>query len=57
MLKRMGTTFDSQQATQLRTQVMLNVAELRASDINFDKLYIRYFENDKFDFVYEEPGD
>lgn len=57
MLKRMNTTFDSQQATQLRTQVMLNVAELRASDINFDKMYIRYFENDKFDFVYEEPGD
>jgi hypothetical protein len=57
MLKRMNTTFDSQQATQFRTQVMLNVAELRASDINFDKLYIRYFENDKFDFVYEEPGD
>ena len=57
MLKRMGTTFDSQKATQLRTQVMLNVAELRASDINFDKLYTRYFENDKFDFVYEEPGD
>jgi hypothetical protein len=57
MLKRMNTTFDSQQATQLRTQVMLNVAELRASDINFDKLYVRYFENDKFDFVYEEPGD
>lgn len=57
MLKRMGTTFDSQKATQLRTQVMLNIAELRASDINFDKLYIRYFENDKFDFVYEEPGD
>jgi hypothetical protein len=57
MLQRMGTTFDSQKATQLRTQVMLNVAELRASDINFDKLYTRYFENDKFDFVYEEPGD
>jgi hypothetical protein len=57
MLKRMNTSFDSQQATQFRTQVMLEVAELRASDINFDKLYIRYFENDKFDFVYEEPGD
>lgn len=57
MLKRMNTTFDSQRATQLRTQVMLEVAELRASDVNFDKLYIRYFENDKFDFVYEEPGD
>jgi len=57
MLKRMNTTFDSQRATQLRTQVMLNVAELRASDVNFDKMYIRYFENDKFDFVYEEPGD
>lgn len=57
MLKRMNTTFDSQRATQLRTQVMLEVAELRASDINFDKLYTRYFENDKFDFVYEEPGD
>ena len=57
MLKRMNTSFDSQQATQLRTKVMLEVAELRASDINFDKLYIRYFENDKFDFVYEEPGD
>lgn len=57
MLKRMNTTFDSQRATQLRTQVMLEVAELRASDINFDKLYVRYFENDKFDFVYEEPGD
>jgi hypothetical protein len=53
----MNTTFDSQKATQLRTQVMLEVAELRASDINFDKLYTRYFENDKFDFVYEEPGD
>jgi len=57
LLKRMNTSFDSQQATQLRTKVMLNVAKLRESDINFDKLYIRYFENDKFDFVYEEPGD
>jgi len=55
-LDRMNTTIDSIRASSVRRKVASVVAEMRAADINFDKFYSRYFENDKFDFVYEEPG-
>ena len=56
-LDAMKTTIDSSKATYLREEVASTVNKLRAMDINFDKLYMRYFENDKFDFVYNESGE
>jgi len=55
-LDQMGTTIDSKKATWLRNEVSRTVGQMRMADVNFDKFYTRYFENDKFDFVYEEPG-
>jgi len=56
-LDAMGATIDSPKSIYLREEVASTVNKLRAMDINFDKLYMRYFENDKFDFVYDESGD
>jgi hypothetical protein len=56
-LDAMKTTIDSSKAIYLREEVASTVNKLRAMDINFDKLYMRYFENDKFDFVYNESGE
>jgi hypothetical protein len=56
-LDSMGATIDSPKSIYLREEVASTVNKLRTMDINFDKLYMRYFENDKFDFVYDESGD
>ena len=56
-LDAMGATIDSPKSLYLREEVSSTVNKLRTMDINFDRLYMRYFENDKFDFVYNESGD
>jgi hypothetical protein len=55
-LKRRGTTIDSKQASDVRQAVDTYVFNLRNKDINFGKFYDRYFDGDKFDFVFEEPN-
>lgn len=51
-LKRRKTTIDSSKATDLASSVTAYVETLR-KDSNFAKFYDRYFDTDKFDYVYE----
>ena len=53
MLKRMGTSYSSQDAWQLRQNVSTIVESYKAKDINFGKFYERYFSNDTFSYVSE----
>lgn len=52
-LKRRKTNIDSPRAVDLAGRVAAYVESLR-KDSNFAKFYDRYFDNDKFDYVYEE---
>lgn len=52
-LQAMGTTIDAQKAYGVRQEVGTYVAQMRLQNTEFAKFYDRYFENDKFDFVYE----
>jgi hypothetical protein len=52
-LEAMGTTIDAQKAYGVRQEVGTYVAQMRLQNTEFAKFYDRYFENDKFDFVYE----
>ena len=52
-LKRMGTSYSSQDAWQLRQNVSTIVESYKAKDINFGKFYERYFSNDTFSYVSE----
>ena len=51
-LKRTGSSLDSNRNRKLREDVEDYVLLLRKKDINFGKFYDRYFDNDKFDYVY-----
>lgn len=52
-LQQMGTTIDSKKATFVRKQVDATVAQMKRQSAEFAKFYDRYFDNDKFDYVYE----
>lgn len=52
-LQRRKTNIDSPRAVDLAGKVAAYTAALR-KDSNFAKFYDRYFDNDKFDYVYEE---
>jgi len=54
-LKRRGVTIASKEARDLKEQVDNFTYALRKQDVNFGKFYDRYFENDSFSYVYEEP--
>jgi hypothetical protein len=54
-LKRRGVTIASKEASDLREQVENFTYALRKQDVNFGKFYDRYFEDDSFSYVYEEP--
>lgn len=51
-LKRRKTTIDSPRAVDLAGKVNAYVETLR-KDSNFAKFYDRYFDSDKFDYIYE----
>ena len=54
-LKRRGVTIESREARDLKEQVENFTYALRKEDVNFGKFYDRYFEDDSFSYVYEEP--
>lgn len=54
-LKRRGVTIASKEASDLREQVENFTYALRKQDVNFGRFYDRYFEDDTFSYVYEEP--
>jgi hypothetical protein len=51
-LQRTGSSLDSMRNRKLREDTADYVLLLRKRDINFGKFYDRYFDNDKFDYVY-----
>ncbi len=54
-LQRRGVTIESDKARDLKEQAESFAYALRKQDVNFGKFYDRYFEDDDFSYVYEEP--
>lgn len=55
VLKYRQTGIDSDKAIDIRFAADAKVAELRKQNIEFGKFYDRYFSNDDFSYVVEEP--
>lgn len=55
ILKYRGTSITSDKAVDIRLAAEAKVAELRKQNIEFGKFYDRYFSNDDFSSIVEEP--
>jgi hypothetical protein len=55
ILKYRGTSITSDKAVDIKLAAEAKVAELRKQNVEFGKFYDRYFSNDDFSYIVEEP--